>query len=72
MIISKPIAVAIKKTFNPKLGKVGVMVSGDGVAHTHIHLIPLNGGFDLSFKRQKPNTPAEEIKKNAEKIRENL
>ncbi|MFA5933201.1 MAG: HIT family protein [Microgenomates group bacterium] len=72
MVVCKPIAAAIKKAFKPKLGKVGVMVSGDGVAHTHIHLIPMDGGHDLTFDRQKPNTPAEEIKANAEKIKENL
>lgn len=72
MIVCKPIAFAIKKAFNPKLGRVGIMVAGGEVPHVHIHLIPMNHEGDLTFDRQKPNTPAEEIKRNTEKIKENL
>lgn len=72
MVMSKPIAIAIKKAFNPKTGRVGVMVAGDGVHHVHIHLIPMDNERDLTFDRQKPNTHAEEIEANAQKIKEAL
>ncbi|MDD2823193.1 MAG: HIT family protein [Candidatus Daviesbacteria bacterium] len=72
MVVCKPIAKAIKKAFNPKLGRIGVMISGSGVPHVHVHLIPMNDEKDLTFERQKPDTSKEELKENAEKIRENL
>lgn len=72
MIICKPIADAQKKAFNPKMGKIGIMVAGGEVAHAHVHLIPMDHGNDLSFDRAKPNTPHSEITANAVKIKENL
>lgn len=72
MLVCKPIASAIKKAFNPKMGKIGIMVAGGEVAHVHIHLIPMDHGNDLSFDRQKTDTPVKEIKANAEKIKEVL
>lgn len=72
MIKCKPIAVALKKAFNPKLGKIGIMVAGDEIHHVHIHLIPMDTGHDLNFDKQKMDTPFDEIMKTAEKIKENL
>lgn len=72
MIICKPIAEAQRKAFNPKMDKIGIMVAGGEVAHAHVHLIPMDHGNDLSFDRQKPDTPHEEIEANAAKIRKNL
>lgn len=72
MVVSKPLAEAIRKAFNPKTNKVGVMIAGGEVAHAHVHLIPMDHGNDLSFDRAKPNTPRSEIADNAVKIREGL
>lgn len=72
MVACKPIAQAIKKAFNPATGKVGVMVAGSGVPHIHVHLIPMNNEHDLTFERAKHDIPFEELKQNAEKIKEAL
>lgn len=71
IVACKPIAQAIKKAFNPKTGKVGVMVAGSGVPHAHIHLIPMDTETDLTFERAK-DASAEELEENAKKIKANL
>lgn len=72
MVTSKKIAQAMRKALHPKSGKIGVMVAGGEVAHAHIHLIPMDHESDLDFKRQKPDTPFDKIKANAEKIKEHF
>lgn len=72
MIKCKPIAQAIRQAFNPKTGKVGVMVAGGEVPHVHIHLIPMDHEGDLTFARQKLNVPFSEIEQNAQKIKKLL
>lgn len=69
MIFAKKVARAIGKAFPCK--KVGVMVAGIEVPHTHIHLIPINSVGDLNFARAKAVTP-EELASAAQKIRANL
>lgn len=69
MIFSKKLAHAIKKAVPCK--KVGVMVAGLEVPHTHIHLIPIESIHDLSFAKAKP-CGQEELAKMAEKIRSYL
>lgn len=71
-IVCKPIANAIQKAFQPKTGRVGIMVAGGEVPHVHIHLIPMDSEGDLTFARAKPGTPFEELQKNAEKIKQSL
>lgn len=72
LVISKPIARALKEVFNPATGKIGIMVAGGEIPHAHIHLIPMNHETDLDFGRAKHNIPFEELQKNAEKIKEVL
>ncbi|HNX68738.1 MAG TPA: HIT family protein [Candidatus Omnitrophota bacterium] len=69
MVFSKKVARAIKKAFPCK--KVGIMVAGIEVPHTHIHLIPINGVSDLNFARAKSSSQ-EELAAAAELIRKNL
>lgn len=72
MIVSKPIAWALKKAFNPKMGKIGIMVAGGEVPHVHVHLIPMDNEGDLTFEREKRGIPFEEINENAERIKDAL
>ncbi|MCL4367155.1 HIT family protein [Patescibacteria group bacterium] len=69
---AKPIAQALKKAFQPKTGKIGLIVAGQGVAHTHLHLIPMDAETDLDFKRAKHNLPESEFRANLELIKSNL
>lgn len=50
---SKPVAKLLKEKLNPKTGKIGVMVAGLEVPHTHIHLIPMDSEGDLTFAKAK-------------------
>jgi len=66
---SKTVAVAIKKAVECK--RIGVMVAGLEVPHTHIHLIPIKSIKDLNFSLAKAmdNQSLAEI---AEKIKAHL
>lgn len=68
----KPIAKAIKQAFEPKTGKVGIMVAGLAVPHAHIHLIPMDEEKDLDFNKAKKDIPFQVIMENAQKIRQIL
>ena len=70
MSFSKKIAHAVKKAVPCQ--KVGVMVAGLEVPHTHIHLVPLiESVHELSFSKAKPASQ-EELAVIAEKIRKCL
>jgi diadenosine tetraphosphate (Ap4A) HIT family hydrolase len=49
--------------------KVGLMIAGLEVPHTHLHLVPVNAISDLDFAKQDAKTPAAELDDAAEKIR---
>jgi histidine triad (HIT) family protein len=49
--VSQKIAKAIKMTFPCE--RVGVMIAGLEVPHTHIHLVPMDSMADLSFANAK-------------------
>ena len=68
MEVCKPISEALKKAFNPKSGKIGIMVAGLEVPHAHIHLIPVNDEGDLNFDRAK-SASSEELEESAQKIK---
>lgn len=69
MKFSKPVVKKLESALNPKTGKIGVMVAGLEVAHTHIHLIPMDGEGDLSFANAKPASD-EELKIVLERVLE--
>lgn len=64
---SKPIARKLSAALKPKTGKIGVMIAGLEVPHTHVHLIPMDSEKDLSFANAKQSSP-EELKNTLEKI----
>lgn len=70
MIASKKVARTIKKALNPKHNKVGVMVSGVEVPHTHVHLITLDDEGDLDFSKARDVTD-EELRNIKEEIQQN-
>lgn len=53
---SKPVAKLLKEKIQPKTGKIGIMVAGLEVPHTHIHLIPMDSEGDLTFANAKTAT----------------
>ncbi len=58
-LAAKKVAAKLKNTFNPQTGKIGSMVYGMDVDHTHIHLVPIDQSGDLSFKNAKPASKEE-------------
>ena len=69
MKISHKIANVMKALF--PCTRIGMMIAGLEVPHTHIHLVPMDSMDDLSFAFAK-NADSEALKKTAEKIRSSL
>ncbi len=66
MQVSHKIANALKTAYPAT--RVGLMIAGLEVPHTHIHLVPMDSMDDLSFAFAK-SAEADELKATAEKIR---
>lgn len=69
MKVSHKIANTMKTLF--PCTRIGMMIAGLEVPHTHIHLVPMDSMDDLSFAFAK-NADGEALKKTAEKIRNSL
>jgi len=70
MIFSKKVAKAVEKSV--PCVRIGVVVIGLEVPHTHIHLIPIKTESDMNFGNPKLKLPPEEMAEIAKKIRENF
>jgi histidine triad (HIT) family protein len=66
MQVSHKIANALKIAYPAT--RVGLMIAGLEVPHTHVHLVPMDSMDDLSFAFAK-NAEGHELKQTAEKIR---
>ncbi len=66
MQVSHKIANALKIAYPAT--RVGLMIAGLEVPHTHIHLVPMDSMDDLSFEFAK-NADGDALKQTAEKIR---
>lgn len=51
-LASIKVAKLLKKALKPKTGKIGSVIYGLDVDHTHIHLVPLDKPGDLSFSNK--------------------
>ncbi|WP_043316792.1 HIT family protein [Microbulbifer sp. HZ11] len=69
MSVAGKVAKAQKQVYSPK--RVGVMVAGLEVPHTHYHLVPINEIPDLDFALQQQAEP-EVLAAEAAKIRQAL
>lgn len=69
MKVSHKIANGLKEAFPAK--RVGMMIAGLEVPHTHLHIVPIDSMEDLSFANAK-NAEGDVLKATAEKIREVL
>ncbi len=67
LLFAKKIAQAIDKVMDCK--RVGVAVLGLEVPHAHVHLIPINGIYDIDFSKSKLKLSESEFMGIAEKIR---
>ncbi len=69
-LFAKKIAVAIGKNIPCK--KVGVAIVGLEVPHAHIHLVPINGVYDIDFSKPKLKLTKEEFEDIALKISQSI
>ena len=69
-VFSKKVAKAIDKVMDCK--REGVAVVGLEVPHAHVHLIPINGIYDIDFSKPKLKLSENEFSDIAEKIRSAL
>ncbi len=68
MEAAKKVADPLKKTFNPKTGKIAVVAAGDQVFHVHLHLIPFDAAGDINFKNAH-EVSTEELQTTLDKIK---
>lgn len=68
MLFAKKVSKMIKKTVECR--RIGVMVAGLEVPHTHVHLVPMKDIMDLNFAKCTP-AAQDELAQLAEKIRKN-
>ena len=66
ILTAKKIAKLLKEKLKSK--RIGVLVEGFGVPHAHIHLIPINSGGEIDFKKAE-SMNQEELNKIAEIIK---
>ena len=52
--------------------RVGLMIAGLEVPHTHLHVLPIRSEGDLDFRNADPDTPGEELDAVAEQLRSAL
>ena len=52
--------------------RIGIAVIGLEVPHAHVHLVPINGLFDIDFSKPKLMLNPEEIEAIAEEIKSNI
>ena len=67
IVFSRKVALAVGKVMPCK--RVGMAVIGLEVPHAHVHLVPINGVYDIDFKKPKLKISPEEFLNIAEKIR---
>lgn len=65
-VFAKKVAKAIDKVMDCK--RVGVAVLGLEVPHAHVHLIPINGLYDIDFSKPKLKLTDAEFKEIADLI----
>jgi len=69
-LFAKKVAVALDKTMSCE--RVGVAVVGLEVPHAHIHLVPINGIYDIDFSKPKLELGSEEFNLIARRVQDAL
>ncbi len=69
MQVAQKIAKAVKRAYPAK--RVGLMIAGLEVPHTHLHVMPIDDMSDFDFRKASSPT-AEELSEVAELIRKAL
>jgi histidine triad (HIT) family protein len=70
MTVAQTIARAQQQAFQPS--RVGLLIAGMEVPHTHLHLIPIDSEADLHLSNAAPSVPPAELEANAAALRSAL
>lgn len=70
LVFAKKVASAIEKNVDCK--RIGLIVVGLEVPHTHIHLVPINGEKDLVFANPRVKMTNDEFVNLAKQISESV
>ena len=70
MTVAQTIARAQQQAFQPT--RVGLLIAGMEVPHTHVHLIPIGSESDLHLSNAAPSVTAEELDRTATALRDAL
>jgi histidine triad (HIT) family protein len=70
LLVAKRVARAQQRVFHPR--RVGLMIAGMEVPHTHLHVLPIAHESDLDFAKARPDTPGDELDRVAEMLRAEL
>ncbi|MEM8923391.1 MAG: HIT family protein [Actinomycetota bacterium] len=67
MVVAREIGRAQKATFPCE--RVGLMIAGFEVPHTHLHVVPMDSMDDLDFRNADPSVDAAALDEVADKLR---
>lgn len=70
MVVSQAIGKAQQAAFSP--ARVGMIIAGMEVPHTHLHVIPIRDEADLDFARADHDASDEALQAAAESLRREL
>lgn len=70
MRVAQSVGKAIQHGFDPL--KVGMMIAGLEVPHTHLHVLPIDSLGDLDFRNQDQNAKPADLDRAAATIRASL
>ena len=67
MVVARAIGEAQMAAFAPS--RIGLMIAGLEVPHTHLHVLPMETEADLSFARADAGARAEDLDRDADALR---
>lgn len=70
MIVAKAVGVAQTDAFSP--GRIGMIIAGLEVPHTHLHVIPIESERDLDFAKADASVSPEALDDAADRLRRAL
>ncbi|CAN5891113.1 HIT family protein [soil metagenome] len=65
--VAQTVGKALQAAYSP--AKVGLMLAGLEVPHTHLHVVPIDGVHDLDFANADPDPEPSALDAAAERIR---
>lgn len=67
MVVAKAVGGAQMAAFAPN--RIGMIIAGLEVPHTHLHVIPIETEADLDFRRADPSPAPEALDEAADRLR---